>query len=399
MKGTTVVKQIALVTFILIFNQGLVRSEYIVNVASQFTWVNPGDNYVTNCNIPGQGALDIISNLKVKWLHNNQPLTSLCEFLSIALTLKYSCKVLDPQQNNISLELTVLNVHKADAGNLTCEVNEKIKEGDKWVRNELVAIKSVPIKVREPIKSMVFRFDHNNNQNLMITLENNEGLHQWEVLPGKYAPSCEVMGSMPKANVMIMMGDQMMQGRIVDMGNNMGTQFFAEATVFRGISHINVMCIAEVDGLPGSRRQRTYQIVFRQRDPKFRCTNTSAIVNNKRHIITCEVYDVEGISCNKISWKRGDTGEDYSPGSYKNIIVTCREVTDSRIETTLEILQVTAEYFETNFSVICNYPLSKTIEYQLSIPEGGKISWSLLEMEKILFDSCVHFLSILTSAL
>lgn len=59
-----------------------------------------------------------------------------------------------------------------------------------------------------------------------------------------------------------------------------------------------------------------------------------------------------------------------------------QEVTDSRIETTLEILQVTAEYFETNFSVICNYPLSKTIEYQLSIPEGGKISWSLLEIEK-----------------
>lgn len=59
-----------------------------------------------------------------------------------------------------------------------------------------------------------------------------------------------------------------------------------------------------------------------------------------------------------------------------------QEVTDSRIETTLEILQVTAVYFETNFSVICNYPLSKTIEYQLSIPEGGKISWSILEIEK-----------------
>lgn len=41
-----------------------------------------------------------------------------------------------------------VDVHKADAGNLTCEVNEKIKEGDKWVRDELVAIKSVPIKVR-----------------------------------------------------------------------------------------------------------------------------------------------------------------------------------------------------------------------------------------------------------
>lgn len=41
-----------------------------------------------------------------------------------------------------------VDVQKADAGNLTCEVIEKIKEGDNWVRDELVAIKSVPIQVR-----------------------------------------------------------------------------------------------------------------------------------------------------------------------------------------------------------------------------------------------------------
>nr|XP_034309379.1 uncharacterized protein LOC105328976 isoform X3 [Crassostrea gigas] len=203
-KATTVVKQIALVTCIFTFNQGLVRSEYIVNVASRSTWVNPGDNNLAYCNIPGQGALDIIQNLKVKWFHNGQALTSLCEFLSSDLTKRYSCKVLGIQQNNISLELTVLNVQKADAGNLTCEVYEKIKVGDQWVRDEVVAIKSVPIHVREP---------------------------------------CRVM-----------------QGRIVDMDDNMGPQFVADATEFRGNSQINVMCTAEVEGLPYSKMQRTFRV-------------------------------------------------------------------------------------------------------------------------------------------
>lgn len=32
---------------------------------------------------PAKGA--IISNLKVKWLHNGQPLTRLCEILSVEL--------------------------------------------------------------------------------------------------------------------------------------------------------------------------------------------------------------------------------------------------------------------------------------------------------------------------
>lgn len=57
---------------------------------------------------------------------------------------------------------------------------------------------------------------------------------------------------------------------------------------------------------------------------KFKCTNACAMVNKKRHMIRCEVYDTGGISCNTILWKRGDTGENYSPGSYNNINVTCK---------------------------------------------------------------------------
>lgn len=59
-------------------------------------------------------------------------------------------------------------------------------------------------------------------------------------------------------------------------------------------------------------------------DLKFKCTDFCAIVNNKRHMIMCKVYDTGGISCNTILWKRGDTGEDYTPGSYNNINVSCK---------------------------------------------------------------------------
>lgn len=105
-----------------------------------------------------------------------------------------------------------------------------------------------------------------------------------------------------------------------------------------------------------------------------RCLVHTSTYDNKRHIITCEVYDVNGIYCTKIRWKREDTGEDYRPGRYININVACRAITNSKIETTLEILQVTAEYFKTLFSVIYDDPLFQTKEYQLSIPEGSEIS-------------------------
>lgn len=89
------------------FLLGLVRSEYTVKVESQSTWVNPGDNYTAYCNIPGVGALDMITNLKVMWFHNSQQLTNLCLILSSELAQRYSCTVLLPQMYNFSLELTV----------------------------------------------------------------------------------------------------------------------------------------------------------------------------------------------------------------------------------------------------------------------------------------------------
>uniref|UniRef100_A0A8W8MHG8 Uncharacterized protein n=1 Tax=Magallana gigas TaxID=29159 RepID=A0A8W8MHG8_MAGGI len=117
-------------------------------------------------------------------------------------------------------------VQKADAGNLTCDVYEKDQENEQWVRDELVAIKSLAIQVRgytliwegahgrcfcntinndkevkghygkdgynilgnnwrRPIKSMMFRFDANKDE--YLTLDNNEALHNggliWQVRP------------------------------------------------------------------------------------------------------------------------------------------------------------------------------------------------------------------------
>ncbi|XP_052683902.1 uncharacterized protein LOC128164188 isoform X2 [Crassostrea angulata] len=379
-RWTIGVHRITLAIIYFMSMQGQVWSKYSVNVASQSTWVNPGDNYTANCNVPGLEALDYISTLKVKWFHNGQPLTSLCEFLSSELAQKYSCKVLSPKTNNISLLLTVKNVQKSDVGNLTCEVYERIRNWDwKWVRDELVAIKSVAINLREPnekssitntelIKGMMFKFDPRSDY--ALTQDNNEVPHQMEVLPGRYAPFCQVFGSMHKVSVCIMMGDQVMQGRMKDIQNKTGRQFVDEDTDFRGNDQVDVMCIAEIDGLPDSKMQRTYQILVRKRDLRFTCTNSSAIVNNKRHKIMCKVTDTGAISCNKIMWKREDTGEDYRPGNYmyNNINVSCRKITISKIETTLEILQLTANDLKTTYSIVYNYPLSQTKKYQLRIP-------------------------------
>lgn len=69
----------------IIFLLGRVWSEHTLNVSKKSKLVNPGDNYAAYCYIPGKGSLDIISNLKVKWLHNGQLLTRLCEILSVEL--------------------------------------------------------------------------------------------------------------------------------------------------------------------------------------------------------------------------------------------------------------------------------------------------------------------------
>lgn len=41
-----------------------------------------------------------------------------------------------------------VDVQKVDAGNITCEVHEKIKKNDKKVMGDLLAMKSVAIQVR-----------------------------------------------------------------------------------------------------------------------------------------------------------------------------------------------------------------------------------------------------------
>ena len=58
-----------------------------------------------------------------------------------------------------------------------------------------------------------------------------------KVLPGNYSPSCTVNGSMPLAEVTIMMGDTQMPG-IVAKDNNEGSQYVANETEFRGFSKI-----------------------------------------------------------------------------------------------------------------------------------------------------------------
>ncbi|XP_078322252.1 uncharacterized protein LOC144617788 isoform X2 [Crassostrea virginica] len=344
-----------------------VVSQYNVRISAVSEIVNQGDDYVAHCNIPDKGALDIIQNLQVWWFHNGKPLTSRCEMLRPELILKYSCKVLSPQAQNISLELTISDIKPEDAGNLECDVLEKIVENGKWVRDEPVAKKQVKIQMREPIKSMVFKFDSTTEE--ALTLDNNEAPHRMDVLPGQYSPSCTVEGSNPLADVKIMKGDVQLPGRVVDISGTSRTLFLADASEFKGNTQTNVMCSSEVPGLPNSKMERTYQIVVRKMDPKFECSNESAIVNNKRHKITCQVYGVEGIMCNKVMWQRGDDGMNYQLGNHQNINIGCQQVDDSTLQTTLEILQVTSEDFKTPFRVVYSDRLAGTNVHQISIPQ------------------------------
>ncbi|XP_062607395.1 uncharacterized protein LOC134269188 isoform X6 [Saccostrea cucullata] len=357
-----------LISFTLYYMQGVAQTqEYSVSLTPTSAMLNKGENLKALCSIPGLSVIDIISKLKVRWYHNGRQLTSLCEFEEASIENKYACSVLSPQANNISLEFTLLDVQKADAGNLTCEVLKQVKEGGKWVRDDLVANKSVAITIREPITSMTFKFDQSHSETL--TLQNNPAPHRIEVDPGMYGPSCMVMGSTPKANVMIMMGGEMMKGRVVDMPNEAGTQYVADKMEFEGNTDTLIMCRASVDGLPGSKQERTYRVVVRTIDPKFKCTNDSATVNNKRHKVKCEVFGVEGIMCNKVLWKRGNDGKSYPPGDHGRLNIECMQEGDDKLVTTMEIKQVTAEDFKTPFRVIYNDPNAKTNEYQLSITQ------------------------------
>jgi hypothetical protein len=66
---------------------------YTLKVTSEKSMVNAGENYVAFCNIPGHGALDILTNVKVHWYHNSKLITSFCTLEDLTLVDKYSCEV------------------------------------------------------------------------------------------------------------------------------------------------------------------------------------------------------------------------------------------------------------------------------------------------------------------
>ena len=87
-----------------------VHSEYKVAVSFESEFVNEGDYFMAYCNIPYMGALDILDNLIVRWLHNGKPLTKYCELLSPELVLKYACNVESSGMNNISFRLMIFRM-------------------------------------------------------------------------------------------------------------------------------------------------------------------------------------------------------------------------------------------------------------------------------------------------
>ncbi|XP_056007384.1 uncharacterized protein LOC125666180 [Ostrea edulis] len=120
---------------------------YTVDVTPLNSMSKAGDNYTSLCNISGHGTLDIITNLKVKWYHNSKLLTSQCTLEDVSMAEKYSCEVLPPQQNNISLEMTVMDIQKDDVGILTCELTQQVKKNGIW-KDELLEYESVVIQIR-----------------------------------------------------------------------------------------------------------------------------------------------------------------------------------------------------------------------------------------------------------
>lgn len=84
----------------------------------------------------------------------------------------------------------------------------------------------------EPIKSMRFKIDQ--SIEFSLTEENTEALHPMQVLPGRYAPTCQVNGSRPTANVRILMDSDLMNGRTFEIDDKIGTEFVAEETDFIG---------------------------------------------------------------------------------------------------------------------------------------------------------------------
>nr|XP_022310604.1 uncharacterized protein LOC111115966 [Crassostrea virginica] len=249
---------ISFITFGLCYLIDYGISEYTVKVSIVSEMVNQGEDYVAYCNIPGMGALDIIQNLKVQWLHNGQLITEYCDFCNPELTTKYSCRILSTQSKNFSLELTISDIQPEDAGTLECNVLQKIWDKRRLVRYDSVAKLPFSIQVREPIKTMVFRFDSS-----FLTQADSDAPYRVEVPPGNYSPSCSVNGSIPLADVTITMGDTQIPGIIVEKNTMKGTLFVANEAEFIANTRTKVKCTSKVPGLSNSTMERIFAIIVR----------------------------------------------------------------------------------------------------------------------------------------
>ncbi|XP_062620203.1 uncharacterized protein LOC134281786 [Saccostrea cucullata] len=244
------------------FVLGLTEDQkYTVTLIPSEAMLNEGESLKARCSIPGLSAMDIIlKNLKIRWYHNEKLLpTHFCQFKNPeTMNKKYDCNIVHQQQNNISFEFTIKDVLKKDSGNLTCEVLKQEKQHGKLIGEKLIAKEVVVIKVREPITTMYFNFDQSLNETL--TLDNNATPHRIEVDAGMYSPNCEVKGSTPQAEVIIMLGDDTIKGKTINMPEERGMKFIADKMEFKGNTESSLTCRSSVSGLLGE-VERTFYIV------------------------------------------------------------------------------------------------------------------------------------------
>ncbi|XP_061180329.1 uncharacterized protein LOC133188865 [Saccostrea echinata] len=361
--------------------------EYEMSVSAPVYMVNSGEDYYAVCQLAGFDTLYIVSELRVKWFHNTKQATTLC-LLEDILSYKYECSVDASQNKNFSFILTVTDVEKSDEGNLTCELSKQIKVNGTRVRDEIMDVKSVSFKVRDFIKDMIFKFDQNKQENL--TLSSSSAPRLIVVNPGNYTPSCKVIGSTPVAEVKIIMGDTQLQGSLLYMENEQGIEFVANEIEFEAGTDTTLACSSIVPGLPKSERERTFNVlVVEKLDPKFICTNESAVLKNKRHKVTCKVYNVKRITCTKIAWQRGYDGESRGSGNYEDINIECKKINNSMIETTMEILKVTSDDFRIPYYVVYSYAK----RFQITIPQEH------VNAAVNIWDSSMFFIALLHTTL
>lgn len=86
---------------------GLEQSAYTVNMVSESSLVNPGENYVAYCNISSYGV-DHTKRAMPYWSHNGQKInTDICEDRPDKYASKYDCELSYQQGNNVNFEFIV----------------------------------------------------------------------------------------------------------------------------------------------------------------------------------------------------------------------------------------------------------------------------------------------------